>query len=79
MQAAMVLEKELRVLHLEDNKRSTDTLDGILSIGNLKACPHSDTLPPTRLHLLQKATTLKGAIVPLPKSLWGPITLKLPH
>ena len=48
-----------------------------LSIGDSKACPHSDTLPPTRPHLL---------IVPLPKgqafkhmSLWGPYLFQLPH
>ena len=33
-----------------------------MSIGNLKTCSHSDTLPPARTDLL---------IVPLPMSLWG--------
>ena len=32
MQADMVLEMELRVLHLADNRKWTVTLDGILSI-----------------------------------------------
>ena len=47
MQTEVVL--ELRLLHLVGNKESTDLLDSILSIRNLKALPHIDTLPPTRV------------------------------
>ena len=55
VQADVVL--ELRVLHLAGNRKSTDSLGGILSIGNLKSCPHSDTLPPVRSYSLQQSHT----------------------
>ena len=45
MQTDVVLEEQLRVLHLAVNRKLTETLGGILSIGNLRARPHSDTLP----------------------------------
>ena len=48
MQADVVLERQLRALHLAGNRKLTETLDCILSIANLKAHPHSDTFPPTR-------------------------------
>lgn len=35
-------------LHLVGNRKSTEILSSILSIENLKACPYSDTLPPTK-------------------------------
>ena len=60
---------ELRVLHLAGSRKSIVTLGSILSIGNLKARPHSDTLPPTKPHL----------IVSLLMRLWGPVTFKLPQ
>jgi hypothetical protein len=55
IQAGMVLE-DLRVLHLDKAVARRDCLIGSQEDG-LKAHPHSDTLPPTRPHLL---------IVPLP-------------
>jgi hypothetical protein len=51
----MVLEKELRILklYLKIVKRRLEFYTGqSLNIRNLKAHPHSDTLPPTRPHLL---------------------------
>jgi hypothetical protein len=62
-QADTVLEKELRVLHLEwkavrqrmSSEGSQETLfhtGWSLSIGDLKDHPYSDTLLPTRLYLL---------------------------
>ena len=52
MQADMVLEEYLRVLHLADNKKSTDShTKGNLSIRDLKARLHNDPLPPTRPRL----------------------------
>ena len=74
IQADMVI--ELKVLHLKDKRKYTETLGGILSIGNLKIHSNSDkssnkaTPPPIRPHLF---------IVPLPTCLWGLITFKLPH
>jgi hypothetical protein len=54
MQVDMVLEKKLRVLDL-DPQATGDCVTGCsLSIGDLKAHPLSDTLPPTRPHLLQQ-------------------------
>ena len=53
MQTDMML--ELRVLHLADNRKLTETLGGILSLGNLKACLH--TLPPIRTYPFQKSHT----------------------
>jgi hypothetical protein len=45
IQADMMLEKELRVLHLEGSRRLTVSHTGwSLSIGDLKAHSHSDTL-----------------------------------
>ena len=48
-----VLETELSVLHLNLKTAERDCLPYCcsLSIGNFKACPHSDILPPTRPHL----------------------------
>lgn len=66
IQAAMVL--GLRVLHLSGNRKSTNMLGGILSIGGtLKAHPHSGTIPPTKPYLL---------VVPLPMKLWGPMDIQ---
>jgi hypothetical protein len=51
--------KSLRVLHL-DRQAAEATVHHTgrsLSIGDFKARPHSDTLPPTRLHLLQQGHT----------------------
>ena len=58
-QAGMVLEKELTVLHVGPQAASKEetVTEQSLSIGDLKAHPHRDTLPPTRPPLL---------IVPLP-------------
>lgn len=49
----MVLEKWLKVLHFSCNRKSTDChARGSLSKRDLRACPRSDKLPPTRPHLL---------------------------
>ena len=48
-----------------------------MSIEDLKAYPYSDILPPTSLGLLQQGHNF--LIVPLPMSLWGPITFKLAY
>jgi hypothetical protein len=55
---ADVLE-ELRVLHLDlkVSRRLSSTLDGASALGALKAHLHSDSLPPTRLHLFQQGHT----------------------
>jgi hypothetical protein len=52
----MVLEKELRVLHL-DLKAAEGEAGCSLSVEDLKAHPHNDTLLTTRLHLLQQGLT----------------------
>jgi hypothetical protein len=68
MQADIVLEKEQRDLyldlhaakghcHLQAARRRLSSALGEVCAYDLKAHPHSDTLPPTRPHLL---------IVPLP-------------
>ena len=67
MQADMVL--ELRVLHLAGRRNSTDGhTEGSLSKRDLKARPHSDTLLPTRSHLLVMLL-----------SLWEPFSFKPPQ
>ena len=54
MHSDTVLEK-LRVLHLDLQAAEGDWVTRCsLSIGNLKARSHSDTLPSTRPHLLQQ-------------------------
>ena len=60
MRADMVLEKELRVLHLDPQAaEETVSYTGYsLSIGDLKVYHRSDVLFPTRSHFL---------VVPLPK------------
>ena len=50
VQAGMVLEEELRVLHLDPQVEGNCVPH--FSIGDLKARPHSDILPPARLHPL---------------------------
>ena len=55
VQADVVLEPGM--LHLADNRKLTETPNRFLSIGNLKVCPHSDTLPPTRSYPLQQSHT----------------------
>ena len=52
---------ELRLLHLAGNRMSTDTLGGILSIGNFKAHYHRGTLLPPRPYLLHQATPPNSA------------------
>ena len=56
VQADVVLEP-LTVLHLASSRKSTEILGGFLTIGISKAHHHSDTLPPTRSHLLQQSHT----------------------
>ena len=61
VQAGRVLEMKLRVLHLNQKaaRRRLEFHTGwSLSIGNLKAHPHSNTFPPTRPCLLQQGHTL---------------------
>ena len=54
IQAGTVLE-ELRVLHLDHRLQETVSHSGqSLSIYDIITHPHSDTLPPTRPHLLQQ-------------------------
>ena len=52
LNADMMLEKKLRVLHLNPKavrKRLSSKEEGLFSTGmNFKAHPHSDALPPTR-------------------------------
>ena len=52
IQVDMVLEKELRVLHL-DKTAARRGLPSRQLGGGSQSLPHSDTLPPTRPHLLQ--------------------------
>ena len=54
MQADMVLEEQLRVLYPAGRRKLTETMGGILSIGNLKVVIHSDTLRLTRPYLVQQ-------------------------
>jgi hypothetical protein len=54
LQADIVLEKELRVLLLDLQAAKAGQ---ILSIGDLKAHPHSDTILPTASHLIQQGHT----------------------
>lgn len=42
VQSDMVLQKYLSIQHSIGNKKSTETLGGVLSMGNLKVHPHSD-------------------------------------
>jgi hypothetical protein len=65
MQEDMVLEKEMRVLHLDLKATRRECLPGSKEEG-LKTHAHSDALPPARLPLL---------IVPLPL----PRIFKPPH
>ena len=53
IQADMVLEKELRVLHLDPvaTRRLSSTLGKAKALGVLKAHLHSDSFSPTRPHL----------------------------
>ena len=53
--AYMMLE-EMRDLHL-DLQATVCHTGHSLSIGDFNACPHSDTLPPTRPHLLKQGHT----------------------
>lgn len=80
-QAAMVLEKELRILHLDLQVAGSERRLPGLSMWNPKACPHWHTSSneATPLHVCQ--------VVPLPgdhdqafkyMSLWGPFLSK-PH
>jgi hypothetical protein len=59
MQADPVLEKELRVLHadLQAAEMAMGHSGHSLSTGDLKACPHNDTLPPIGPHLLEQGHT----------------------
>ena len=54
-QADMVLEKELRVLHVDLQAAASELL-GLLRLQNPV---HSDTLPPAKLHLLQQGHMLE--------------------
>lgn len=49
VQAYVVLELRALTSWLTGNRNSTDSVRVILSIQNLKACPHSDTHPPEGL------------------------------
>ena len=57
IQADMLLEKELRVLHLDLQAAERDHHTGSsLGMVDLKAWPHNDTLCPTKPYLLQGHT-----------------------
>ena len=58
----------------EGNRKKwpVDHTECSLSKGDLKAHPHSDTLPPTRPHL-------HLPVVPFFMNLWGPITFRSPQ
>lgn len=58
MQVDVVL--EFRVLHLAGKMKLTETLGGILSLGNLKACPSS----PTMTDFLQEDHTPSNKTIP---------------
>ena len=58
---AQMLEQYLKVLHLVGNRKPTETVGSILSIGNLKALPQSDTFPPTRANCCNKARPSNSA------------------
>jgi hypothetical protein len=75
----MMLE-ELRILHLNQKavRRRLEFHTGwSLSIGNLKAHSHSDTLPPTRPHLLLVPAIPCGPRIQIHESI-GPNLFK-PH
>ena len=59
VQADMVLEKELRVLHLGSQAAEATPChtEYSLSNGDLQAHPHSDTLHPTMPQLLKQSQT----------------------
>lgn len=42
LQADMVLQKYLSILHFVGNRKLTETLGDVLSMGNLKVHPYSD-------------------------------------
>jgi len=74
VQADMVLEKELRVLHLDPKaarrKFFICTGQSLSARGDLKARPHGDTLPPTRPRLLIAPLLMGHAFKHM--SLWRP-------
>ena len=75
MEADVVLEEWLRVLHLVGNSKSADSqTEGSLSKRDPKACPQRDTLPPTRPYLLI-VPLLLGTIF-LPTSTFYSLTSK---
>jgi hypothetical protein len=66
-QTRCLLGNELRALHFDPQAAEGDCITGYnLSIGDLKAHPHNDTLPPTKQHL----QAFKYM------SLWGPYIVK---
>jgi hypothetical protein len=74
VQAGMVLEKELGILHLDLQAAKGDCVP---HWEDLKSHPNSDTLPPTSPYLLivllPMSQTLKHT------SLWGPYLFKPPE
>ena len=68
MQADMVLEQLLKILHLTSKRTSTEKLGGILKIGNLTAYSHSETHSLTRSYLLHQSH-ISHEDVPLSMSL----------
>lgn len=49
--------EEIAASHFEGIRKVNDTQVDIMSIGNLKAYPDSDTVPPTSTYLLQQSHT----------------------
>ena len=67
------------MLRLADNKKSTETLGSILSIGNLKACPYSDILLPTRPYTPTKSNKVTPPSNANYYKIMGTIILKLSY
>jgi hypothetical protein len=75
--ADLVLEKS-RVLHLEESSRRRMSHTGLnFSRGDDKALTHSDTLPPTRPHLLIAPHPMGQAFKHM--TLWGANLFKPPQ
>jgi hypothetical protein len=64
MRADMILKKKLRILQLDPQAEGYYHTGQSSSIGDLKACPNSDTGPQTRPHLLQEGQA--SIVVPFP-------------
>ena len=67
--------KKFYILICRQNRREAVYHTGCnLSVGDIKACPHSDTLPPTRSYLLIVSLHMSQALKHM--RLWGPNLFK---